>query len=158
MLCVFEMIYRPGTDGEPVLQEETMVHRRHVVEGHDGRPRYLRMGPGQNVPLNPEKFIVREPRTDREWFEARWNALPDRLSPYLMRDAHLRALLTTWAMTGMIPAADSPPVNPGAPSTPPPNMVHADLTEALAWALTGVVENKQAMMAAWTSSLQGRIT
>ncbi len=162
MLCVFERIYRPGPAGAPVVAEEVMIHPKHIATmDHEailrdwgngkpmvlGAPAYLRTEAGL-IPLSPEKFSLREPETDRERYQARFYSLPEAVAQAMEQDGYLATALRGWCATGRIPVLSAESV--GDPEAKP-DLVEADLAAALAYALVGMVINKQAIMAAWAA-------
>ena len=159
MLCVFEKIWGKDKEGRLVVVEEgDPIHPKHL-RFEDGRPTHLTThltmarGDVPNfVPLNPEKFSIREPATPEEWYWARKNQVPEIMEQAMRRDVYLNGVMHRWFLTGQIPM-DMDAVNPGDPNAPPPEMKPADLTEALAHALVSLVANKQGIVAAFTSKL-----
>lgn len=119
MTCVFERIYQTDGEGElRVVREEGPIHSRCLKTDPDGRPTHILMcSPGAEarkepdgrfsfdivttaIPINPEKFVVREPRNDDEWARARANQFPEELSAVLWHDVILNSVMMKWALGG----------------------------------------------------------
>lgn len=119
MTHVFERIYQ--TDGEGglrVVREEGPIHPRCLKTDPEGRPTHILMcSPGAGVrpetdgrisfdivhtavPLNPEKFVVREPRTEEERARARANQIPAELDAVMQQDPLLRSVMMKWVLGG----------------------------------------------------------
>lgn len=146
MLCVFEKIYATDEGGGlQVVREEGPIPPRCLKTDAEGRPTHILMcRPGDEVrkeadgsmsfdivttavPINPEKFSIREPQNDDERCGARANLIPVEVARAAHRDPVLHSVLMRWTLGG-----------------------YPDLQAALADAVVRLSEGKAGILAQFT--------
>lgn len=87
--------------------------------------------------------------------EVRRNSLPELVRLVMHRDAHLYAILNAWICSGHVPVNVADMIeasHPGMVDGPGPEMRPGSVEDVLAYALVGMVANKQALISAMVAA------